>query len=284
LFGKQPQRYFISSEIKCAHFHRITVTKPIPSYQVYKGDVFQLVDQAVDFVLSTIDLRVGTRDKSIQAPIEYELPRAAITEAIVNAVVHRDYTSNGSIQIMLFKDRLEVWNPGHLPYGLTISKLRGPHTSIPANPLLAEPMYLAGYIERMGTGTGDIIRLCINQKLKEPEFRQEEEFITTIWRKIGNKERKEKNTGGAIGGAMGGAIGGAIGGAMGGAIEENILTKRQMEILEILKKQPDISYRSLAKHLKINESAILKHLSILKEKGVIKRIGGTRGYWEVSDV
>lgn len=75
---------------------------------------------------------------------------------------------------MLFKDRLEIWNPGSLPYGLTTAKLREPHSSIPANPLLAEPMYLAGYIERMGTGTGDIIRLCKDAGLKEPEFIQEE--------------------------------------------------------------------------------------------------------------
>ena len=109
--------------------------------------MFQLVNQAVDFVLSRIDVSVGTRDESIQVPIQYELPPAAVTEAIVNAVAHRDYNSNGSIQVMLFKDRLEIWNPGSLPYGLTTAKLRKPHSSIPANPLLAEPMYLAGFIE-----------------------------------------------------------------------------------------------------------------------------------------
>ncbi len=106
LFGKQPQRFFISSEVKCAHFHGTEIVKPIPSYQIYKGDVFQLVDQAVDFVLSKINLQVGTRDKGTQAPVKYEIPRAVIAEAIVNAVVHRDYTSNGSVQVMLFKDRL----------------------------------------------------------------------------------------------------------------------------------------------------------------------------------
>ena len=71
------------------------------------------------------------------------------------------------------------------------------------------------------------------------------------------------------------------GGAIGGAIEENVLTKRQIEILDILKKQPDMSYRNLSKHLNINESAILKHLMILKDKGIIKRTGGTRGYWDI---
>jgi predicted HTH transcriptional regulator len=184
LFGKRPQHFFITSEIKCAHFHGKEIVKPIPAYQVYKGDVFQLVNQAIDFVLSKIDVLVGTRAESTQVPVDYELPRAAVAEAIVNAVAHRDYSSNGSVQVMLFKDRLEIWNPGHLPLGLSPEKLRHPHTSIPANPLLAEPMYLAGYIERLGTGTGDIIRLCNEKGLKAPEFIQEEIFKTIIWRTL----------------------------------------------------------------------------------------------------
>jgi predicted HTH transcriptional regulator len=184
LFGKLPQRFFITSEVKCAHFHGFDVVKPIPAYQVYKGDVFQLVNQAVDFVLSKVNVSVGTREESNQVPIQYELPRAAVSEAIVNAIAHRDYTNNGSVQVMLFKDRLEIWNPGILPLGLSPAKLRKPHRSIPANPLLAEPMYLAGYIERMGTGTGDIIRLCNEVGLKEPEFIQEEDFKTIIWRTL----------------------------------------------------------------------------------------------------
>ena len=60
LFAKEPQKFLISSEIKCAHYHGTMVAKPIPSYQVYKGTVFDLVDQAVDFVLSKIALSVGT--------------------------------------------------------------------------------------------------------------------------------------------------------------------------------------------------------------------------------
>ncbi|WOX56408.1 DUF4062 domain-containing protein [uncultured Methanoculleus sp.] len=170
LFGKQPQRFLISSELKCAHFHGTEVAKPIPSYQVYKGTVFDLVNAAVDFVLSKIALAVGTREAGPQAPVQYEIPKEAVAEAIVNAVAHRDYTSNGSVQVMLFSDRLEVWNPGELPPSLTLEKLRQAHGSVPGNPLLAEPMYLAGYIERMGTGTRDMIRHCIEAGLPEPDF------------------------------------------------------------------------------------------------------------------
>ena len=170
LFGKRPQRFLISSAIKCAHFHGTRVGKPIPSHQVYEGTVFELVDHAVDFVLSKIALSVGTRAESVQVPVAYEIPKEVVTEAIVNAVAHRDYTSAASVQVMLFADRLEVWNPGTLPPPLTLDKLRVPHESLPGNPLLARAMYLAKYIEQMGTGTLDMIERCIAAGLREPEF------------------------------------------------------------------------------------------------------------------
>jgi len=170
LFGREPQRFLPTSEIKCAHFHGTEVAKPIPSYQVYKGTVFTLVDQAVDFVMSKLALSVGTRAQSTQAPVSYEIPREVVVEGIVNAIAHRDYTSNSSVQVMLFADRLEVWNPGRLPSSLTLERLRESHGSVPHNPLLAESLYLTKYIERMGTGTGDMIRRCREAGLPEPEF------------------------------------------------------------------------------------------------------------------
>ena len=182
LFGKSPQRFLISSEIKCAHFHGTEVEKPIPSYQVYKGTVFQLVDQAVDFVLGKIDRRVGTRSESARAPRTYEIPPEVVTEAVVNAVAHRDYTSNGSVQVMLFADRLEVRNPGRLSPSLTLEELRVAHNSVPGSPLLAESLYLVEYIERMGTGTLDMIRRCVEAGLPEPEFAVTDGFVTTVRR------------------------------------------------------------------------------------------------------
>lgn len=168
--------------MKCAHFHGTHVAKPIPSYQVYKGTVFELVDQALDFVMSKLNLAVGTRALSVEAPVAYEMPLEVVREAIVNAVAHRDYTSNGSVQVMLFANRLEVWNPGTLPPSLTLEMLRQPHGSVPGNPLLAEPRYLTKYIERMGTGTLEMIARCRKWGLPEPEFRVVDGFVATIRR------------------------------------------------------------------------------------------------------
>ena len=106
------------------------------------------------FVLSKINRSIGTRAESARAPRTYEIPVEVVNEAVVNAVAHRDYTG---LEVMLFADRLEVWNPGRLPPSLTLEKLRKAHRSVPANPLLAESLYLTEYIERMGTGTLDMI-------------------------------------------------------------------------------------------------------------------------------
>lgn len=102
---------------------------------------------------------------------------------------------------MLFSNRLEVWNPGSLPPSLTLDKLRKPHSSVPANPLLAESLYLAKYIERMGTGTRDMIQDCINAGLAEPDFSLTDGFVATVYRKpgrafeaVGGKQQAESPT------------------------------------------------------------------------------------------
>lgn len=80
-----------------------------------------------------------------------------------------------------------MWNLGRLPKGMTIEKLSGEHASLPVNPLLANPVYLAGYIEQVGTGTNDVIDRCLKMGLRKPEFRQDEDFSVVIWRRAGKE-------------------------------------------------------------------------------------------------
>jgi predicted HTH transcriptional regulator len=106
-----------------------------------------------------------------------------VAEAIINALTHRDYNSNASVEVRLFADRLEVWNPGTLPGTLTLEDLRTDHASIPNNPLLAESLYLASYIEKLGSGTQKMIELCKEVGLPEPDFEQRSGFfVLTMWR------------------------------------------------------------------------------------------------------
>jgi ATP-dependent DNA helicase RecG len=183
LFGAEPQRFHRTAETKCIHCFGTEYRRPFASLQVYGGDLFGQADQALEFVQGKIDRAIGTRAAGITAPATYELPPDAIGEAIVNAIAHRDYFSNASVEVRLFADCLEVWNPGRLPDTLTLESLRGDHPSVPHNPLIAESLYLTRYIERVGSGTQAMISLCREAGLPEPQFEQRGGFfVVTLWR------------------------------------------------------------------------------------------------------
>ena len=182
LFYPRPQRFFPSIKVKCAQFYGTTVDRPMPALKQIGGTLFEQVDGATQFVLDHIDMYVGDRNGSNFAETIWELPKDAVFEAIVNAVCHQELTTHASVQIMLFKDRLEVWNPGRLSPLLTLQKLTEPHSSQPTNEKIAEIMYLYGNIEEQGTGTLKIIDLCKEAHLQPPEFQDDTIFKTIIRR------------------------------------------------------------------------------------------------------
>ena len=183
LFGVKPQKFMPTAEIKCMHYHGTVVAKPIPSHQIFTGTLFDQVDQATDFILSKINRNVPPRDSAPVSETRYEIPKEVIQEAVVNAVAHRDYTSDASVQASVFSDRIEVRNPGSLPPDLTFEDLKIKHSSRPRNHRIALPLYLTHYIEKIGYGTLQMIAGCRSAGLPEPEFAQSGgEFVVTIWR------------------------------------------------------------------------------------------------------
>ncbi len=312
LFGKKPQKFFTTSEVKCVQFYGNKVEKPMPAYQVYKGDVFELINQATSFVMSRIDNWTGIRSGSDNAAVETrpELPIDAVKEAIVNAVCHRDYTSNASVQVMLFRNRLEVCNPGSLPYGLTVEKLHKPHNSMPTNPLLAEPMYWNGYIEKLGTGTGDIIGKCSAYGLQKPEFHQDEDFRVVLWRRVNEEDEEEKQSVPDIGQSvpdMGQTVPdttqttNSVGNNkgvdkqdvntvnngvpdIGKSVPDTGQSVPEVEqvLLGLIRENPEISRAKLGEKLQVSERQIRKIINKLRSEGKITRIGGDyKGKWAV---
>ena len=194
LFGKNPQKYFSSSEVKCLHYYGTKVARPIPSYKIYEGGLIQMIDAALEFVMSRIDTEISEPDDNGRAKAKDELPRRAVREAIVNAVCHRDYESNASVQVMLFKNRLHTINPGPLLKGWTVAMLESAHDSEPRNTCIAKALNWAGYAERSGYGTEFIINKCVEHGLARPCFRPDTaSFHNIIWRKgfDANGELKE---------------------------------------------------------------------------------------------
>jgi ATP-dependent DNA helicase RecG len=111
----------------------------------------------------------------------WEFPYDAVREAVLNALVHRDYTSVGRIQIRVYNDRLVISNPGSLPEALTISDLFKEHNSFPRNPAIAQTIYYTQLIEKWGTGTIRMRNACRAEGAPDPEFEaRPNEFIVTL--------------------------------------------------------------------------------------------------------
>ncbi len=164
LFGKCPQNFFIEAQVKCARFKGIDSVDFIDE-RTFEGNILRQFDDAMAFVTRNTRQAIRITGKPAHDVIP-EYPEEAVREAIVNALCHRNYADVGTIQVRIYDNRLEVWNPGCLPHDLTIKKLYHQHSSRPWNPLIASALFRARYIEHWGTGTLRIIKACKEQHIK----------------------------------------------------------------------------------------------------------------------
>lgn len=117
---------------------------------------------------------------------DFIYPLDVLREALVNALIHRDYTGTvGEISIFIFSDRIEISNPGRLPDRLVKGKSNViSHGSILRNPLMAEILHFAGYMERVGRGMELISRRMKELGKKLPEWTTSNDSTTlTIYNK-----------------------------------------------------------------------------------------------------
>ena len=173
LFGKNPQKYFISADIKVGVFKGNDATNII-SDKVIKGNLFEQVIKAEEAIKFAINVKYSITGKTSERKEIWDYPLSAIREALLNSIVHRDYfDATSSIQIKIFKDWLWFYNPGKLVDDLTIENLKTSHPSKTRNPLIASIFYRAGLIEKFGSGIDRIMNACKQEIIPQPEFLEE---------------------------------------------------------------------------------------------------------------
>lgn len=202
LFARDLQQKFIQSEVKCIRFKGTGVTGEMIDLRTVGGDVFEQLIATEKFVFNNIALSAWIEDGKIQRQERWEYPPKAIREVLANAISHRDYEISSKVQVRIFDDRMEFWNPGRLPEGWDVETLKKAHESIPRNPSIAKQFFWVKYIEEVGTGTNKIVEWCIDWGLPEPEFElKETSFVVTFRKsrltdeyleKLGLNERQKK--------------------------------------------------------------------------------------------
>ena len=182
LFTETPQRFIGQAEATCVRFKGTDVMSYIDRRNL-RGPLYQLVDDAEQFIYRHI--KVGRRIEGFVG-VEYrEYPQEAVREAIVNAVVHRDYSRRGQcIRVFMFDDRIEVYSPGTLPPGVSLEKMqRLEPQSVLRNPIIVGVFRDLGsrYIERLGTGIRRMALVMEGHGLSRPRFEEMgSEFRVTL--------------------------------------------------------------------------------------------------------
>ena len=169
LFGNNPQSYFFSSKARVGRFKTgIDIVDTV----IAEGNLFEQLETVLEAIKKHLNVKFEIKD--IQRKDVWDYPLEAIREAVINSLIHKDYLSTAEIQIKIYDDKIWIWNPGKLPSELKVDDLKKDHSSYPRNPLIANVFYLAGYIERWGSGTKRIVDLCKEQGLPEPEYKEEQ--------------------------------------------------------------------------------------------------------------
>lgn len=170
LYGTRFLSDFPQCQLRMARFKGITKAEFLDNRQIY-GHSFALLYEAMFFLgrhLPVVGRFEPDRLERVDEPL---FPLAALREALVNAICHRDYIQpGGAISVAIYDDRLEIWSEGTLPFGLKVQDLKQDHTSRPRNPLIAGVLYRRGLVERWGRGTQMIVDLCVRAGHPEPEF------------------------------------------------------------------------------------------------------------------
>jgi ATP-dependent DNA helicase RecG len=145
----------------------------------FNGPISQMIEEARAFILRNSSLAAQFLPASMERKNIKPYPDAAIREGLVNALAHRDYGNfSGGVSVLVYPDRVEIWNSGRLPKGWKADRLRHNHPSLPANPDVAHYLYIRRLMERVGRGTLKIIESCREANLPAPTWKADDDGVT----------------------------------------------------------------------------------------------------------
>jgi len=178
LFHEDPEKFITGAFVKVGFFRSAS---DLAYHDMIQGDLFTQVARTIDLV-RTKYLKAAITYQGIQRIERYPVPDDALREAVLNALVHRDYAIGAPVQIRVYEDRLSIWNPAVLPDGWTVKNLLRDHPSTPFNPAVANAFFRSGEIETWGRGIERILAACKDADTPKPSITFDGTGITMEFR------------------------------------------------------------------------------------------------------
>lgn len=223
----------------------------------YGGELLWQLEQAEGFIKNHIHLRGEVN--GLQRTDTYELPEAALREALVNALVHRDYTNRGrDIKVGVYDDLVNVVSPGGLPSTLTAETLLDGRSEI-RNRVVARVLKELGYIEQWGSGIQRIRTACLDWGLTEPRIREKGDFVDVeFYRPASGKTETVPDTAGYR------------------RIPPDSLTPQEQTIVSYVSEHYSITTPNVEEILSVKARRAREILKGMTEKGLLQKQGNAR--------
>jgi ATP-dependent DNA helicase RecG len=224
-----------------------------------KGNIFELIDESMDFVIKNIRWKVVIDEGSLQRKEIPEIPLIALREVIINSFAHARYDGNVQHEIDIYSNRIAIINPGsfannYMPNDFFNKDLK----SYLRNQSIADVLYLCKDVETCGHGLKKVYHLCEEANVSISYINNENDFTIEF-------SRIDRNESGEINGEINGEI-----------------SEEEFSVLAVFKSNKNAIKDETIKQTGLSSRTIDRIIKSLKQKGLLRRIGSNKnGYWEV---
>jgi len=181
LFCKNTARRYPQVRVKAAKFSKTKADDSYPDLKYFEGPALQIVEEVMAFILRNTPTASSFPKDRLRREDHPLYPQEAIREGLVNAFVHRDYSDfSGGLSVSIYPGRIEIWNSGELPEGVTVERLEAGMVSVLRNPDIAQVFFLAEMMEKLGRGSLLIQAACKAQGLPPPKWSSEAGLGATL--------------------------------------------------------------------------------------------------------
>lgn len=259
LFHRNPEQWIAGAYIKIGYFGEGSDLR----YQdEIHGSLFIQADRVIELIYLKYMKAIISYDNVTRIET-YPLPKAAVREAVYNAIIHCNYAALVPIQIRIHEDAVYISNDCVFPVGWTVETLMERHRSQPYNPNIANGFFRAGYVETWGRRIEKICEACKEHGVRLPEYTLHMEDIMIKFTPLMDSRKEKKQTG---------TLDGTLDGTLSGTLEENILSA--------IRKNSKVTQSQIALEIDCSERKVKRLMKSMQEKGMIERVGGRRsGEW-----
>lgn len=263
LFHQDPERWCIGSYVKIGYFEN-------DADLLYQDEINGPLIGIADRVMDTIYIKYFKgliRYEGIQRIDEYPLPQEVMREAVLNAIVHKDYSTGNPIHIKIYADKVVIYNDCQIPPNIQPESLLTGVRSNPHNPLIANGFFRSGQIEAWGRGIEKMKNGCAADNLPEPEFTILPNVFSISFHIRNNNKTQGVNHHESVGINVGLSVG---------------INETQKQILNLMIENPQITAEEIATKVSITKRRVESNIRKLRTLGIIERVGARKsGYWVI---